>query len=180
MTEEPRQNDFFNVCGECKISCCQNARPPITNERRKTIEEFLKRQGLSVENLFEQSAYTFPKEDAEGYCIFYDKKTRRCKVHPVKPETCVAGPITFDVNAKTGMVEWYLKMEKICPLAGAMYKNKEVLEKHLKSAKREIRRLLRELDANALRTILKIEEPETFKIGEEKAEKEILHKLTSV
>lgn len=179
MTEQPRQNDFFNVCGNCKISCCQNARPPITNERRKKIEAFLKKQGLSTEKLFEQGAYTFPKEDAEGYCVFYDKKTRRCKIHPVKPETCVAGPITFDVNIKTGMVEWYLKMEKICPLAGAMYKNKEVLAKHLESAKREIRQLLRELDAAALKAILKIEEPETFKIGEEKAEKEVLHKLTN-
>lgn len=137
----------------------------------------MKEHGLSAENLFEQSAYTFPKEDGEGYCIFYDKKTRRCKIHPVKPETCVAGPITFDVNPKNGTVELYLKMEKICPLAGAMHKNKEVLERHLESAKREIRRLLRELDAEALKAILKIEEPETFKIGEEKAEKKILHKL---
>jgi len=177
MTEDARQSDFFDVCGKCRISCCQNARPPITSERRKTIEAFLKRQRLNAENLFEQSAYTFPKEDAEGYCIFYDKKTRRCQIHPVKPETCVAGPITFDVNKKTGMVEWYLKMEKICPLAGAMYKNKAVLERHLESAKREIRRLLRGLDAEALKAILRIEEPETFKIGEEKAEKEVLRKL---
>lgn len=177
MTEDVRQSNFFDVCGKCRISCCQNARPPLTSERRKTIEAFLKGQGLNVENLFEQSVYTFPKEDAEGYCIFYDKKTRRCRIHPVKPETCVAGPITFDVNTKTGMVEWYLKMEKICPLAGAMYKNKAVLERHLESAKREIRRLLRELDAEALRAILRIEEPETFKIGEEKAEKEVLRKL---
>lgn len=177
MTEGARQRDFFDVCGKCRISCCQNARPPTTIERRKTIEAFLKRQGFNAENLFEQSAYTFPKEDAEGYCVFYDKKTRKCQIHPVKPETCVAGPITFDVNTKTGMVEWYLKMEKICPLAGAMYKNKAVLERHLESAKREIRRLLRELDDEALRAILRIEEPETFKIGEEKAEKEVLRKL---
>jgi len=178
MVKEMRQNDFFSVCGNCKISCCQNARPPITNERRKIIEHFLKEQRLPRENLFVQDAYMFPKEDAEGYCIFYDKKTRRCKIHPVKPETCVAGPITFDVNVKAGRIEWYLKMEKICPLAGAMFRNGYVLQKHLESAKKEIRRLLRGLDAEALKAILKIDEPETFKIDEEKAEEEVLHKLT--
>jgi hypothetical protein len=179
MVKEARQNDFFNVCGNCKISCCQNARPPITNKRRKIIEDFLKEQEFPLGNLFEQAAYMFPKEDAEGYCIFYNKETRKCKIHPVKPETCVAGPVTFDVNLKTGKIEWYLKMEKICTLAGAMFSDKEVLQKHLESAKREIRGLLRELDAEALRAILKIEEPETFKIDEEKVEKEVLHKLTS-
>ncbi|MGB9741382.1 MAG: YkgJ family cysteine cluster protein [Candidatus Bathyarchaeia archaeon] len=179
MAEETRQSDFFSVCGSCKISCCQGARPPVTNERKRIIEKFLKDHELFAEDLFEHGAYMFPKEDAEGYCIFYDKRTRKCMVHPVKPETCVAGPITFDVNLKTGKVEWYLKMEKICPLAGVMFKNREVLQNHLESAKREIRRLLRELDAEALRAILKIEEPETFKIGEEPAEKEVLHKLVS-
>ena len=179
MAEETRQNDFFNVCGNCKISCCQSARPPITNERKKIIERFLMRQNFPAEDFFKHEAYMFPREDTEGYCIFYDKKTRRCKIHPVKPETCVAGPITFDVNLKTGKVEWYLKMENICPLAGAMFRNKETLQKHLETAKREIHRLLRELDAEALKAILKIEEPDTFKIGEEPAEKEVLCKLGS-
>lgn len=179
MAAETRQNNFFNVCGKCKINCCQNARPPITNKRRITIGTFLKRQGFSTENLFEQRAYTFPKEDTEGYCIFYDKKTRRCKIHPVKPETCVAGPITFDINVATQKIEWYLKMETICPLAGKLYKNKEQFQEHLKSAKREILQLVQELDSTALRTILKIEEPETFKIDEDKIDKNVLDKLLS-
>jgi len=173
-----RQDNFFDICGQCKIHCCKNARPPITSKRRKIIEEYLKEQKVPIENAFVQVSYTFPKEDTEGCCVFYDKKTRKCLVHPVKPETCVAGPITFDINAKSKKIEWYLKMEEICPLAGVMHENKEAFQMHLESAKKEILRLVHELDTKALQTILKIEEPETFKIDEDVLEKDILDKLT--
>jgi hypothetical protein len=69
-------------------------------------------------------------------------------------------------------------MEKICPLAGVLYKNKDVLKKHLELAKREILNLVSELDHEALKAILKIEESETFKIGEDNIGKDILDKLT--
>jgi Fe-S-cluster containining protein len=122
--------------------------------------------------------YTFPREDAEGYCIFYYKATRKCIVHPVKPETCVAGPITFDINKASGKIEWYLKMEKICPLAGIMYRDKALFEKHFETARREILQLVRELPPEALKSILRREEPDTFKICDGKIEAEILDKLS--
>lgn len=177
-TKEERQSNFFDVCGSCKISCCQDAYPPITDQRKRIIEEYLKEQKIMIENPFVHRGYTFPRGDAEGYCVFYDKKTRKCQVHPVKPETCVAGPITFDINKKTQKIEWYLKMEKICPLAGKMHKNQPVLKKHVESAKKEILRLVNELDAEALQTILKRDEPDTFKIDENNIEKDILNKLS--
>lgn len=116
-------------------------------------------------------------EDHEGYCIFYDRAAKKCRIHPVKPETCVAGPVTFDINKNSGKIEWYLKFEEICPLAGVMYRDKNALREHLQTAKREIMRLVRELPAEALRTILKREEPETFKIDEDDVEEAILSKL---
>jgi Fe-S-cluster containining protein len=139
--------------------------------------EYLKEQKIELENPFMQAAYAFPREGAEGYCIFYDKKMRRCQIHPVKPETCVAGPITFDINVKNKKIEWYLKMEKICPLAGAVGKNEQMLKRHLESARREILRLVGELDCESLRAILKIEEPETFKISEGNIGKDMLDKI---
>ncbi|MEM2954301.1 MAG: YkgJ family cysteine cluster protein [Candidatus Bathyarchaeia archaeon] len=166
MPTTNRQENFFHVCGTCPIRCCQNARPPITKERKRIIEKYLQENGISIPNPFMQADYVFPREDEEGYCVFHEKETKKCIIHPVKPETCVAGPITFDVNPKTGKIEWYLKMEKICPLAGKLYRNTKMLETHLKSAKKEILRLIRQLDAKALNAILKIEEPETFKIDE--------------
>lgn len=172
-----RQKNFFNVCGSCKINCCRDARPPITEEREKIILKYLKVHGVQSDNPFVRAEYTFPRETVDGYCIFYDKNTRKCIVHSVKPETCVAGPITFDINAKTGKIEWYLKMEKICPLAGAMYRDKDLLKKHFETARREILQLVKQLSPKALKTILKREEPDTFKIGEEEIGREILDKL---
>jgi Fe-S-cluster containining protein len=137
----------------------------------------LKEQKIPVENPFLQASYTFPKRDVNGCCVFYDKKTRKCLVHPVKPETCVAGPITFDINLKSQKIEWYLKMEKICALAGAMYRNKTVLKKHFKSAKKEILQLVSDLDPEALKIVLEREEPETFKLAEDSIGKDALDKL---
>jgi len=177
LIQSKRQSNFFNVCSQCGGNCCRDARSPLTLTRKKIIEAHLKEQKIRIVNPFVQTAYIFPKEDAERYCIFYCKKTAKCLIHPVKPETCVAGPITFDINKKTQKIEWHLKKEKICLLAGKMYKNQAILQKHLESAKKEILRLVRELDPKALQTILKIEEPETFKIGEDNIGKEILDKL---
>jgi Fe-S-cluster containining protein len=172
-----KENDFFNVCSQCRTSCCINARPPLTTKRIKIIETHLKEQKIPLEKPFMQMCYTFPREDAENYCVFNDRKTGKCLIHTVKPETCVAGPITFDINIKTRKIEWHLKKETICPLAGRLYADKERLEKHQALAKKEILRLVRELDAEALKTILKIEEPETFKIAEDDVEKAVLVKL---
>ncbi|MBS7621764.1 YkgJ family cysteine cluster protein [Candidatus Bathyarchaeota archaeon] len=177
QAEDERQKNFFNICGTCKINCCWDAKPPITGRREKIILEYLRTQGIYLENPFVHAEYTFPREDANGYCIFYDKATRKCVVHPVKPETCVAGPVTFDINKTTGKIEWYLKIEKICPLAGVIYKDKALLKKHFEAARREILQLVRELTPEALRTILKREELDTFKIGEEELEGEVLRKL---
>ncbi|HVP41600.1 MAG TPA: YkgJ family cysteine cluster protein [Candidatus Krumholzibacteriaceae bacterium] len=173
-----RESAFFEVCSKCKtIDCCLKSRPPLTPRRIKIIEAYLKKQGIQVKNPFMRTAYAFPKEGEEGYCVFNDKKTKKCLIHEVKPETCVAGPITFDINIKTQKIEWHLKKETICSLAGRLYADKERLRKHEALARKEILRLVRELDTEALKTILKIEEPETFKISENSVEKSVLAKL---
>jgi Fe-S-cluster containining protein len=164
--EEKRQSNFFDICRKCKTdySCCFGTRPPITGERRKIIEEYLKKEKLPIANAFVEEKYAFPKENTQGYCVFHDMRTRKCVIHSIKPETCVSGPITFDINKMTGKIELYMKMDKICPLAGIVYKDKEMLQKHLKSARGEIIHLVDELDSEALKAILKKDEPETFKI----------------
>lgn len=176
-SDKSRQADFFDTCQRCKIDCCSGAHPPITLKRRATIQDYLNKNGIIVENSFESNTYTFPRETADNHCVFLDRDSKRCWVHLVKPETCVAGPITFDINAETGKIEWFLKMKKICPLAGVLYRNQEALNNHLKSAKRELLQLVRDLDAESLRAILKSEEPGTFKIGEDSLDKEVLSEL---
>jgi len=95
----------------------------------------------------------------------------------VKPETCVAGPVTFDIDAETGKIRWFLKTDKLCRLAAPLYKNNQAYVEHLRRAKREIRRLIEGLDADALRAILSIEEPDTVKVGEDIAPTNVLARL---
>lgn len=172
-----RQSNFFSVCETCSVGCCNGARPPLTLKRKRTIQSFLKAKDIFPSNLFEHEEYAFPRETHDGYCIFFDKLTRRCRIHPVKPETCVAGPITFDINRQSRRIEWFIKTGKICTLAAVLYRDKESLEKHIKSARSEILRLVHDLDSQALRAILGIQEPDTFKIGEDALDQEVISKL---
>ncbi len=162
-----RQENFFDTCSKCKAnwSCCHETTPPITSRRRKIIETFLIENEIGIETPFLEKGYVFPRLDEDGYCVFHDRRTRKCIIHSVKPETCVAGPITFDIERNTGKVEWYIKMEQICPLAGRVYEDTARMRRHLKSAKKEISTLIAELDSVALDAILKKDEPETFKLS---------------
>jgi Fe-S-cluster containining protein len=137
----------------------------------------VKANGIAAEDLFENGKYVFPRELEGGRCIFLDEPTKRCKIHPVKPETCVAGPITFDINVRTGKIEWFLKTDKICLLAAPLYKVRAEYAKHVRTAKREILRLLHGLDADALRAVLTVEESDTVKVDEDNAPLKVLARL---
>jgi len=179
ISVQDRQSNFYQVCTSCKLGCCNGVRPPITAKRKALIESYLNAEGVDVEAPFSERVYTFPRETEDGYCIFFHRDTKRCQIHPVKPETCVAGPVTFDINLQTGKIEWFLKTGTICPLAGELYKEQKALESHMKSAKREILNLVHGLKAVELQEILKIEEPETFKVGEDNLDSEVTAKLKS-
>jgi len=170
-----RQKNFTRICSKCQTNCCYNARPPLTPTRMRIIKNYL--QGKSSAVKFNKEEYCSPPERADGYCSLLDADSGQCVVHEVKPETCVAGPITFDINQVTGKIEWYLKTEEICPLAGVLAKDRPLLLEHLSSARRELHRLVSELNGSELRAILRIEEESTTKIGEESLPEKVLKKL---
>jgi Fe-S-cluster containining protein len=143
----------------------------------KIIENYLKSHERIDGSIFTNSGYSFPSVDSIGFCVFYDKETKKCRVHEVKPETCRAGPITFDINFYTKKIEWFLKTRELCLFAGKLFETPEQLNQHLKVAKQEITRLICNLEPAALQAILKIDEPQTFKIGEDPLPKEVLEKL---
>jgi uncharacterized protein len=167
----------YDVCSECKIICCQDAKPPLSESRKKILKEYLEMQKINVDKPFTKESYFFPSVDEQVLCIFNNKETKRCIVHSVKPETCRAGPITFDINYKTKKVQYFLKKTEICAYAGELFKNKNGFKEHLDVAKREIIRLIEELSADELRELMKIDEPQTFKVGENDLPVEVVKKL---
>jgi len=172
-----RKTCAFDICCECTRSCCQDAKPPITRERKIVTKNYLKKFENVPKKIFTESEYSYPSVDVDSFCILYDKGTKECTVHQVKPETCRAGPITFDINLHTGKIEWFLKNGELCLFAGKLFETPEQLSGHLKVAKTEIMHLICKLDPACLQAILKIDEPQTFKIGEDPLPKEVLKKL---
>lgn len=167
----------FNVCSQCKSICCQDAKPPLTSNRKKNIQEYMRKHNLNVKEPFAKGDYSYPAVDGEIYCRLFSKKTGKCMVHSVKPETCVAGPVTFDINFSNKTLEFFLKKTQICAYAGILYNDKAAFKEHFEVAKKQIVRLIKQLSAEELRAIVKIEEPQTFKFAEEPLPKKVVEKL---
>jgi Fe-S-cluster containining protein len=167
----------FDVCSQCKSICCQDAKPPLTSNRKKIIEEYLKENKIKIAKPFAKGEYSYPAVDRDIYCSLFNKKSRKCMVHSVKPETCVAGPITFDINFDTQKVCFFLKKEEICAYAGALFKDKPALKKHFKVARKQIIDLIEQLSAEELKALMEIDEPQTFKFCEEPLSPAMIRKL---
>jgi uncharacterized protein len=167
----------FDVCSQCESICCKDAKPPLTEKRKEIIKKYLDEQKINIKEPFAKKDYSYPDVDKQTYCKLFSKKTGKCMVHPVKPETCVSGPITFDINFKTKKLEYFLKMEEICAYAGVLFRDQNSFEKHLKAVKAQLMGLVSELSADELRAIVQIDEPKTFKIAEDPLPPEVIKKL---
>lgn len=148
---------FSSICSSCGGICCIDARPPLTEKRA----EILMSAGLSPDDI-EHAGYRRLRARDDGSCVLLENG--RCRLHHLKPETCSAGPFTFDVV--DGRVEIYLKRESICPLAGHLLRDREAYDRQLALAVEKILDLVRDMSGDELAAVLKIEEPETFKVME--------------
>jgi Fe-S-cluster containining protein len=178
MPEENKGTTYsFNVCSQCKFICCQDAKPPLTANRKQAIQNYIVKNRIRIKEPFAQSEYCYPSVDKDVYCRLFNKKTGKCMVHPVKPETCVAGPITFDINFETQKIGFFLKKSEICAYAGVLFEDKPALQKHFEEARKQIIELIDQLSADELRALMKIDEPQTFKFCEEPLTPQVIHKL---
>jgi uncharacterized protein len=177
MTEDNGTTYSFDVCSQCRSICCQDAKPPLTANRKKTLQAYLNKHKINIKNVFVTEDYIHPATDEQLYCLLFNKQTGKCMVHAVKPETCVAGPVTFNINFCTKKVEWFLKTKDLCSYAGALYQDKLVFQEHFEVAKKQIMVLIEQLGADELRALMKIDEPQTFKFAEDDLPKEVVKKL---
>jgi len=129
--------DFIEICSKCGGKCCFEARPPISNKRLKIFLE----NGISQE-FVEFGDYKHLKLKPDGYCVFFENG--KCKIHAIKPETCVAGPFTFDL--KGDKLEIYLKKETICPLVSFLKENENAYREQFERAVEAIKALIEELE----------------------------------
>ncbi len=122
------------ICDKCGGRCCYYAKPPLTEERISILVE----NGISLDNVvFREHRMLDCK--STGFCVGYSEG--RCRVQHVKPETCMAGPFTFDV--KNGKLEIYLKKDRICDLVTFLKVNPAVYNEQFELAVQNIRQLVR-------------------------------------
>lgn len=141
----------------CGGHCCDGAHPPISDScyRRLTAA------GVSPD-CFEYAGYRRLKVHPDGTCIMMNDG--KCTIHAIKPETCRAGPFTFDVL--DGQLEIFLKYESICPIVGLLKKTPAAYDQQYEQAIKNITHLAANLPAAELDVISRIDEPETEKITE--------------
>jgi Fe-S-cluster containining protein len=147
------------ACSECSIhgGCCFEARPPLCQERIDILQE----NGVRSEDI-EFAGYKRLKLKPDGFCVMFEEG--KCKIHGIKPETCVAGPFTFDV--KGSILEIFLKRESICPMVALLKQNRDLYEELFDLAAEKIVNLVTALPPAELEEICKIDEPETDLVAE--------------
>jgi Fe-S-cluster containining protein len=145
------------LCLECGAICCYEAHPPVSS----SCYERLTSAGISPDN-FEFTGYTRLKTKPNGDCILLEHD--KCRVHAVKPETCRAGPFTFDVHHD--MIVMYLKHETICPVVRLLKESPKAYRQQYERAVQSITHLVQNLTEDEISAVCKIDEPETEKVAE--------------
>jgi hypothetical protein len=91
-------------------------------------------------------------------------KDHKCTCHETKPETCRAGPFTFDVNGD--MVRIFLKRASICPIVPLIKGEPEAYRQQYERAAENILHLVTRLSDDEIAAINKIDEPDTELVAE--------------
>jgi Fe-S-cluster containining protein len=157
--DESLASALSKACGECLLSggCCFEARPPLTKERIETLLA----NDVSPGQV-EFAGYHRLRLKPDGFCALYEGG--RCSIHSIKPETCVAGPFTFDM--KGSILQIFLKKESICPMVRLLKENRQIYDGLFEVSVEKIVELVTAMPGPELEAVLKIEEPETELVAE--------------
>jgi Fe-S-cluster containining protein len=147
------------ACNECHLvgGCCFDARPPLSQER---IDILLK-NGVS-EDAVEFAGYKRLRLKPDGFCVLF--QDGKCSIHSIKPETCVAGPFTFDM--KGNILQIFIKRESICPMVRFLKANRKAFDGLFEASVERIMELVDKVPPEEMAEILKIDEPETDLVAE--------------
>ena len=75
----------------------------------------------------------------DGFCVLF--RDGKCSIHDIKPETCVAGPFTFDIEGD--MLQIFLKRENICPMVRFLRANRKAYDALFETSVEKIMDLVR-------------------------------------
>ena len=141
------------VCMACGGRCCDEAHPPVSQERYRALIA----AGVPEASFEYGEGYFRLRTHKDSTCILM--KDHKCTCHTVKPETCRAGPFTFDVEGDT--IRIFLKHASICPVIPLLTEQTAAYHQQYERAAENITRLVAGLPEEEIEAISRIEEPET-------------------
>lgn len=139
------------ICARCGAKCCHEARPPLSPMMVAVLLE----NGVSPADI-EYAGYYRIRTQENGMCVMCSGG--KCRIHPFKPETCRAGPFTFDVEE--GYVRIFLKHDSLCPLVPFLKSDPAMYAEQFRVAAENILSLARSLGPDELAVISAIPEPD--------------------
>jgi uncharacterized protein len=140
------------ICRSCGARCCIGACPPLSDERIRIILS----NGDFTDRI-ERNGYRRIRTKENDECSMLEDG--RCVIHGFKPETCAAGPFTFDVGDHA--IRIFLKKENLCPIVPHLKASREIYRVQYERALDNISRLVASLPEDELRIISSIDEPDT-------------------
>ncbi|MCK9405267.1 MAG: YkgJ family cysteine cluster protein [Methanothrix sp.] len=147
------------ACDDCHLAggCCFEARPPLSQKRIDMLME----NGVSADAI-EFVGYKRLCLRQDGFCVLF--RDGKCSIHDIKPETCVAGPFTFDIEGD--MLQIFLKRESICPMVRFLRANRKAYDALFETSVEKIMDLIRSVPEEEMAQILQIDEPQTDLVAE--------------
>ena len=147
------------ACDDCHLAggCCFEARPPLSQKRIDILME----NGVSADAI-EFVGYKRLRLRQDGFCVLF--RDGKCSIHDIKPETCVAGPFTFDIEGD--MLQIFLKRESICPMVRFLRANRKAYDALFETSVEKIMDLIRSVPEEEMAQILQIDESETDLVAE--------------
>jgi len=147
------------ACDDCHLAggCCFEARPPLSQKRIDILME----NGVSADAI-EFVGYKRLRLRQDGFCVLF--RDGKCSIHDIKPETCVAGPFTFDIEGD--MLQIFLKRESICPMVRFLRANRKAYDALFETSVEKIMDLIRSVPEEEMAQILQIDEPQTDLVAE--------------
>jgi Fe-S-cluster containining protein len=106
---------------------------------------------------FETLGYRRLRTHPDHTCILM--KDSMCLIHAIKPETCRAGPFTFDVDGD--MIRIFLKHASVCPVVTLLKEVPEAYGQQFDLALKNISNLVDHLTDEEIDAINRIDEPDT-------------------
>jgi Fe-S-cluster containining protein len=119
-------------CCKCGI-CCLETEMLLSEQDIKRLTK----KGYRKESFSRQEEGYIILRNQNGHCVFFNEKTKKCKIYKFRPMGCQLYPIIYD-EAK-GIV-----VDKLCA------SNKKWCENKKKSLGKKVKKLLKKIDIEAI------------------------------